>query len=1532
MAYDFRANQIRLNKIISSGSVPIYIYASSSATDFQGGTNFSTSGIGTDVFLFVSGSSNAVTLFGGNVVTSGSVRSLAGLTGSLRYVDASNNPLVVAGPDISVNYNSLGQWEISGSEAGYFSSPSNNVVNTTGSLEATYLSASTGAEITGSLKVNGGITGSLSGTLIGNPFIIAGPNVITNYNSLGQWEITGSGGGGNDFFFSNTLNIIEASGSLYLSGNLQSSFLSASNGATITGSLIQGSGGIASGTDSHAEGSGTTASGQYAHAEGQSTTASGQASHAEGVSTTASALYSHAEGNATQATDDGAHAEGRETVASGQYSHAAGYQTTAAGDYSYAGGNNIEAFANYQTAVGTFNIQSNGNSLFVVGDGTDAFNRHDILRANVGIVEITGSLTNGNLVNAIGNYSHAEGVLTNATAFYAHAEGWQTVASGLASHAEGYQTTAEGQYSHAIGYLAKASGTGSLAAGLGTIASGAIDGVSPPITSQAAFGKYNLDSNTDSLFVVGDGFDASNRHDVLRVNSGSVQITGSLEVDGAATITGSFILTSSVPARIITSVRLGGTNVSANGLYAFGQGTAINAGGDYAFAQGNSAIASGQASHAQGATVQATGVASHAEGNGTTASGNNSHAEGYQTTSSGPASHSEGGATTASNDYSHAEGQSTTASGQASHSEGYSTLASGPNSHSEGYQTTAGTISAGNAHSEGAFTVASGDSAHAEGSTTTASGVASHSEGYNTKSRGNYSHAQGWGSEAYGAGTLAAGLFTVASGSGPTDNPPTTSQASFGKYNLENNTDSLLVVGDGLDASNRHDVLRVNSGSVQITGSLAVDGGITGSLSGTVAGNPFIVAGSNITANYNTLGQWEITGSGGGGGTNFFTEIGLNSIQTTGSVTISQNLTASNLELTGNPGVISNVVGPLLITSSLGITTSGSIIISGSRSDLGTEQTSVLINGDLFVSGGMGLNDYIQLKPVGTLRIPTNITSSYIYTSGSTNDLYFTQYSGPYTNTTRLRWIESSLVSGLLHGGILTTVNGTTTFSVTSGSGIIVSQNATATTDAFPTIQKVDWPAYISQSLTYVSSAQLTYIGINPANSQIIQRTTPFADGDFEEYIVLGRILHQSGSVTNGASTSPKVSYATSTSYEQFIRSFGPLKISGHVLAASGSTLGLTKTGGDSYVKGRNYTVDPSDPDYIKSTSDYALTTSKIFREYVTGSGYLVDTGIANAGYTTIDPTKYNNNGTLASVTGGKFTIQRVYWFPNAVTRALYVYYGNATYNSLDLAEAAIKTENFTEGANTSDAAILVAYLLVAGNATNLSNTTEARFVQAGTFRAIAGVGGGGAGGSTTPGGLDTYVQFNDGGSTFGGDADFTFNKTTNTLSIQNINATGLSVSTEAQITGSLNITGSVSATTDVFKINGFNIVPLWNHATTSQAVPNTLLSGSILADNMPANGIGLFDMNVIATDNSAINFGSWKMVVTMTASSNVVSVAGVAELDNVLVGTDAASWDVVVNGSNVEVTGSLSGAGSVHWMAKLTNKMILSSSGQIIY
>lgn len=86
-----------------------------------------------------------------------------------------------------------------------------------------------------------------------------------------------------------------------------------------------------------------------------------------------------------------------------------------------------------------------------------------------------------------------------------------------------------------------------------------------------------------------------------------------------------------------------------------------------------------------------------------------------------------------------------------------------------------------------------------------------------------------------------------------------------------------------------------------------------------------------------------------------------------------------------------------------------------------------------------------------------------------------------------------------------------------------------------------------------------------------------------------------------------------------------------------------------------------------------------------------------------------------------------------------------------------------------------------------------------------------GGGGSTTPGGSDTHVQFNDGGSTFGGDAGLTYNKTTDTLTGVVIKATN-------------GISGSVTRLTDgrsyIAAGNNITVTSQSNGQVTVNAIP----------------------------------------------------------------------------------------------------------------
>jgi len=474
---------------------------------------------GADVFFYVSGSIESkdgptpgVALFGGDVVVSGSMFAAGnvlemsgtllvteGISGSLTQLDDGTSYLV-AGNNISIVSQSNGSVLISNTFVqvdDYFDSAIAGSIFTTGSTafigqEAItspvdkgsdvffYVSGSINSkdgptpgvalfggdvavsgsltlpgnflQVTGTLEVTNGISGSLTQLVDGTSYLIAGTNIEIVSSSNGSVTISATT---DDFFDSTTTNAIFTTGSaafkgaetidapsdkgadvfFYVSGStaaLRSDVSLFGGHVIISGSMTQGN---------FAASGGTTA--QYARAHGERTSATGTATHAEGRFSVAQGLYSHAEGDSTYATGNGSHAEGLDSATYANYSHAEGRSTEARAEYSHVEGYDTIAYA---------------------------------------------------------EYSHAEGrdTETISTALYSHAEGSGSITLGVASHA----------------------------GGLCTIASG---------SNQTVLGQYNLRDNTTSLFVVGNGTgDANiNRKDILRVEQASVQVSGSMSVSGS---------------------------------------------------------------------------------------------------------------------------------------------------------------------------------------------------------------------------------------------------------------------------------------------------------------------------------------------------------------------------------------------------------------------------------------------------------------------------------------------------------------------------------------------------------------------------------------------------------------------------------------------------------------------------------------------------------------------------------------------------------------------------------------------------------------------------------------------------------------------------------------------------------------------------------------------------------------------------------------------------------------------------------------
>jgi len=336
MAVDFKANQIRVNKIINSGSSstsPLLIYGLGSATDSEGGFASGHFTTGSDTWLFVSGaagsknsSSRGVVTFKGDVVISGSIYNSAGAA----YTIGVNN------------WNEL--------------SPSPRL-NTTASV-----------------AIAGALGSSYAAQNVGSDVFFFVSGTKNDSTATAKKSVFG--------------------GDVRISGSFSQGAGTVSSGEF---SHAEGDRAASLGNYSHAEGLLTDASADYAHSEGNLTIASGFAAHSEGDTTTASGYAAHSEGYRTLALSSYAHAEGWQTAAVAAASHAGGYGTIASGSYQTVYGKfnkRNNDFSIFVIGDGTGTLDANRGDILRINSGSSiGQGRVEVTGALAATLGITGSLT-----------------------------------------------------------------------------------------------------------------------------------------------------------------------------------------------------------------------------------------------------------------------------------------------------------------------------------------------------------------------------------------------------------------------------------------------------------------------------------------------------------------------------------------------------------------------------------------------------------------------------------------------------------------------------------------------------------------------------------------------------------------------------------------------------------------------------------------------------------------------------------------------------------------------------------------------------------------------------------------------------------------------------------------------------------------------------------------------------------------------------------------------------------------------------------
>jgi len=352
------------------------------------------------------------------------------------------------------------------------------------------------------------------------------------------------------------------------------------------------------------------------------------------------------------------------------------------------------------------------------------------------------------------------------------------------------------------------------------------------------------------------------------------------------------------------------------------------------------------------------------------------------------------------------------------------------------------------------------------------------------------------------------------------------------------------------------------------------------------------------------------------------------------------------------------------------------------------------------------------------------IVEGNISASSFTGSLYgSSSYASTASYITDFNLVRENLYTGLQYGGYITQ-SSSTTFNVSSGSGIIVNLNASSTAVPQPIVTYVNWNNFTNVTSSYISTSTQIYIGIDSTGA-LIERTTPWLDGDWNTSIYLGTVLHPNQSTINATIAFPNVAYGWKQRSYDFVKAFGALKLSGFGMVPSGSSTGsLVIQSGMAWADGRNYQTDPNNPSYI---TDGGTNVSKIYRFYSSASGFVYNTN-GGSGYGAIDYNHYNNNGTLTLLSQtGKNRVwqnQRVFWFPNSATKAIIVYYGQVTYASQTEAINNAPYEAFSEAPNTRDSAIYLGTLTVR-NDCDFNDSTSYKILPAGIFRNVGGSSGG---------------------------------------------------------------------------------------------------------------------------------------------------------------------------------------------------------------
>lgn len=727
-------------------------------------------------------------------------------------------------------------------------------------------------------------------------------------------------------------------------------------------------------------------------------------------------------------------------------------------------------------------------------------------------------------------------------------------------------------------------------------------------------------------------------------------------------------------------------------------------------------------------------------------------------------------------------------------------------------------------------------------------------------------------------------------------------------------------------------------GDQQITGSLSVTSGIralslTGSLSGSLTGSLFGTSSNSFTASY-------VSGS-------VFTSVNP-ALSASYALSSSYALTAS-FSVTASRSITSS----FSITSSNAITSSLALTASFYRTFPFTG--SAVITGSLGITGSTSISGTFRLNM--TEDPGSAITNAvFLFASRSEDGIDTDWYYRHSGNLWNFDWYENIVDTGLIYGGIvsitssvLDTAPNTTQIRVTSGLGLYVQHNATTSSKGETVASLVPFGPFTQSYKDFITSSQAGYLYVDTSGNLQVQSSI-FTTDQYHQAFPLGVFFSLTTSSIASFGDLRVTNYGQQQQAGEFIRAFGPLKINGYDMTAQSGSLRFSIAAGKSFRFGGFYTQDPDSPSVYDSSAVPTASLVRVYQDPTVLGGFRATTN-AGVPFSTVDPTKWDDgSGTLQTVGSGEFTIQRV--FEGVVNNVSYIYYGQNKYTSLAAAIQSTTTENFNESQTSIITLPFIGYIITEGTATNLLDTGSARIINAGLFRNTAGSSGGGGAAVTALDDLSdvtltapvdgqalvyqsgVWVNSNPTSASYASSASFAVSAayapggaglsggqdkyitrwssatTVTTSSMYEgdnkniaINVTSFNVTNPE----ALRVSGStINVISGEANINTYTQLNIVNKRTGAQA------SADIVATNDTGNETGNYVDLGINSSNYGGALGSPNEAYLFNTGSNFI-IGNITRGANanlkLFAGNDGTVFPVIVTGSNVILTGSLTGS-----------------------